>query len=110
MTAETALMLPLLVALAAGLVWLLAVGLAQVRVTDAAREAARATARGDTWPQAQELALRVAPAGASVERSTESGAVVVRVEADAGGPGGLLGRLVPDVRVGATAVAAAEEP
>ena len=45
-TAELALGLPLLLAVTVGLVWLLAVGAAQVRVVDAAREAARAAARG----------------------------------------------------------------
>ena len=54
-TAELALGMPLLVALTAGLVWLLAVGAAQVRTVDAARETARALARGDDssarpWP------------------------------------------------------------
>ena len=47
MTAELALVLPLLVAVTLGLVWLLAVGAAQVRTVDAARETARAVARGD---------------------------------------------------------------
>ena len=45
-TAELALGIPLLVALTAGLVWMLAVGAAQVRVIDASREAARVVARG----------------------------------------------------------------
>ena len=46
-TAELAMALPLLVAVTVGLVWLLAVGAAQLRVVDAARETARAVARGD---------------------------------------------------------------
>ena len=46
-TAELAMVLPLLVAVAIGLVWLLSVGAAQVRAVDAARETARALARGD---------------------------------------------------------------
>ena len=44
-TAELALALPLLFAVTVGLVWLLAVGAAQIRVVDAARESARAVAR-----------------------------------------------------------------
>ena len=52
-TAELALGIPLLVALTAGLVWMLAVGAAQVRVIDASREAARAVARGDDVAAAQ---------------------------------------------------------
>ena len=46
-TAELAMGLPLLVAVTIGLVWLLSVGAAQVRTVDAARETARAVARGD---------------------------------------------------------------
>ena len=46
-TAELALAIPLLLSLTIGLVWLLSIGAAQVRMVDAAREAARATARGD---------------------------------------------------------------
>ena len=39
--------LPLLLAVTVGLVWLLSVGAAQIRTVDAARETARAVARGD---------------------------------------------------------------
>ena len=47
-TAETSVVLPLLVAVTLAMVWLVAVGLAQMRATDAAREAARALARGES--------------------------------------------------------------
>ena len=47
-TAELALGIPVLVSLTIGLVWLLTIGVAQVRMVDAARETARAGARGDT--------------------------------------------------------------
>ena len=43
-TAELAMALPLLVAVTVGLVWLLAIGAAQLRVVDGARETARAVA------------------------------------------------------------------
>ena len=46
-TAELALVLPMLVAVTVGLVWLLAVAAAQMRAVDAARETARAVPRGD---------------------------------------------------------------
>ena len=55
--------LPLLVAVTLGLVWLLAVGAAQVRTVDAARETARALARGDEESAAVGRGLAVAPAG-----------------------------------------------
>ena len=38
---------PLLLAVTLGMVWLLTLGTAQVRMVDATREAARAVARGD---------------------------------------------------------------
>ena len=44
-TAELAMALPLLLAVTVGLVWLLSVAAAQLRVVDAARESARAAAR-----------------------------------------------------------------
>ena len=65
-TAELAMVLPLLVAVSIGLVWLLAVGAAQVRVVDAARETARALARGDDEATAVGRGLDVAPAGSRV--------------------------------------------
>ena len=107
-TAETAMVLPLLVAVAAVLCWLLAVGAAQVRTVDAAREAARVVARGDDPARAVALARRVAPPGAqvSVVRSGED--VTARVTARVPGPGGALA-VLPGLRLSAEAVAAAEE-
>lgn len=79
----------------------------QIRVVDAAREAARALARGDPSSAAVEAARRVAPAGAAVS-ITAGERVVVRVSASASPPAGsLVGGL--GVRVEAEAVALAEE-
>ena len=107
-TAELALALPLLLALTAGLVWLLAVAVAQVRTVDAAREAARAVARGDDAGAAVALGERGAPQGVrlSVTRSGER--VVVRARGRMSGPGGLLG-VIPGATLHAEAVAIAEE-
>ena len=66
-TAELAMVLPLLMAVTLGLVWLLAVGAAQVRTVDAARETARAVARGDDQAAAVARGLRVAPDGSRIE-------------------------------------------
>lgn len=107
-TAELALTLPLLLAVTTGLVWLLAVGAAQVRTVDAAREVARAVARGDTESEAVARGVRVAPDGASVTVSRTGGQVEVVVEADVSGPGGVL-EVLPSVTVRAEAVAAGEE-
>ena len=108
-TAELALGIPILVALAAGLVWMLAVGAAQVRVVDASREAARAVARGDDVAAAEAVALRIAPEDARVRVVPGDGQVVVTTSARVRGPGGLLASL-PGVTVSAEAVALVEDP
>ena len=108
-TAELALGIPLLVALTAGLVWMLAVGAAQVRVIDASREAARAVARGDDALAAEAVALRIAPEGARVSIEVGDDHVRVTTTSRVSGPGGLLAAL-PGVTVSADAVALAEEP
>ena len=67
--------LPVLVAVALGLVWLVALAATQVRVVDAARETARAAARDDGRASAVALGRRVAPDGATDHRAatTETG-------------------------------------
>ncbi|MCF6377952.1 pilus assembly protein [Nocardioides KLBMP 9356] len=106
-TAELALGIPLLVALTAGLVWMLAVGAAQVRVVDASREAARAVARGDDVTSAEAVALRIAPEDARVRIAEDEGRVTVTTSARIDGPGGLLSSL-PGITVSAEAVALVE--
>ncbi len=106
-TAELALGIPLLVALTAGLVWMLAVGAAQVRVIDASREAARAVARGDDLTTAESVALRIAPEDARVRIEVGASQVLVTTSARISGPGGLLASL-PGVTVSSEAVALVE--
>lgn len=108
-TAELAMTLPLLVAVTTGLVWLLAVGAAQVRAVDAARETARAVARGDVVAAAVERGERVAPEGATVSVGTDGTEVRVVVTGEVRGPGGLFGFL-PAAPVRAEAVSAMELP
>jgi len=74
-TAELALVLPLLVAVTIGLVWLLAVGADQLRAVDAARETARALARGDTTAAAVAVGLAVAPDGSRIAFMGKEGRV-----------------------------------
>jgi hypothetical protein len=100
--------LPLLVAVTVGLVWLLAVGVAQVRVVDAARETARAAARGDSDTEALSLGRRVAPPGAVLGLSSAGERVEATAAAPVTGPGGMFGFL-PPVTVSAAAVATAEQ-
>jgi hypothetical protein len=106
-TAETVMVLPVLVSLALGLVWVLALAATQVRVVDAARETARAAARDDGEASAVALGRRVAPDGATVTVRQDGDTVVVRVRATVRGPHGLLAFL-PGVDVHAEAVAAQE--
>ena len=107
-TAELAMVLPLLVVLTIALVWLLAVGAGQVRAVDAARETARALARGDDQASAVERGLRVAPPGSRMQVSRGDGQVRVVVTGRIEGPGGLLAGL-PAPELHAEAVAADEE-
>lgn len=106
-TAELALGTPLLVAVTVVLAWLLAVGVAQVRVQDAARETARAAARGDDAGAAVAVGRRVAPAGSSISLRASRERVVATVVAPMPGPDILL--RLPGVRLRAEAVALAEE-
>jgi len=106
-TAETVMVLPVLVAVCLATTWLVALAIAQVRVVDAARETARAAARADARASAVALGRRVAPAGARVSVSESGGSVSARVRATVRGPGGLLAFL-PGVDVHAEAVAAQE--
>lgn len=107
-TAEMALALPTLLAVTAALAWLLSVGAAQVRTVDAAREAARAVARGDDPGAAVAVGEQVAPDGVSVVVTTTGDRVVARASGQVPGPGGLFSFL-PGASVEAEAVALAEE-
>lgn len=106
-TAELAMSLPLLVAVTTGLVWLLAAGVGQVRVVDAARETARAVARGDPVDAAVRRGNRVAPPGAEVVVVRGAEEVRVVVTGKLAGPGGLFDFL-PAVPLRAEAVALVE--
>lgn len=89
------------------LCWLLALGVGQVRVHDAARETARAVARGDDAGAAVALGRRVAPAGSSVSVRSEEEHVVATVVAPVPGPDVLM--RLPGVRLRPEAVALNEE-
>ena len=76
-TAEAVMILPLLVATTLGLVWLLSLAVTQVRVTDAAREVARALAREESRGSAVDLGRQVAPGGSRIAVRQERGALLV---------------------------------
>jgi len=107
MTAEAAAVVPVLVAVAIGLVWLVALAAAQVRVVDAAREVARAAARGDADAVAVARGRQVAPSGTRFSISRSGTNVEVTPSAQVRGPGGLFGFL-PGVEVRADASTLAE--
>src|SRR3954451_17397234 len=107
-TAEAAMLLPVLFAFALGLVWVLAAAVTQVRVVDGAREAARAAARGDSDGAAVARGRQVAPSGARFTVTHSAGRVLVAVSSEVHGPGGLFDD-VPGLEVTSHAVAE-EEP
>jgi hypothetical protein len=102
-TAEAAVVLPVLVMFAMALVWGLLVVAAQIQCLDAARTGARAAARQDPAGSVVEVARAAAPRGARITVSREGDQVRVAVVAK---PPALRG-LPFEVRE--EAVAAAEE-
>jgi|SRR4051812_43105035 Flp pilus assembly protein TadG len=81
-TAETAVVLPVLLLVLAGAVSAVTVVGAQLRCVDAAREGARAAARGDDVATVISLAGRAAPDGARTTVSDAGPDVRVTVSAD----------------------------
>ncbi|RNL62190.1 pilus assembly protein [Nocardioides marmoriginsengisoli] len=106
-TAEAAVALPVLVLLAAALAWLVCFGVTQARTVDAAREVARALARGDDQVGAIALGRRVAPGGSRFEVRYDGEDVVVTVTARVRGPGGVFD-LVPALPARSVAIARKE--
>jgi hypothetical protein len=106
-TAETAVLLPVLVVVLAAAVWVLACLAAQLECVDAARAAARAAARGEAPPAVRATAHRLGPDGAVVVQSRGHGLVEVLVRAEVRPFGGVL-RALPSVPVSGRATAAVE--
>lgn len=106
-SAEAAVVLPVLVVLTAVLSWMVALGVTQARAVDAARETARALVRGDDAATSEKLGRRIAPDGSRFTIVTTLGEVRVEVVAKAAGPFGLFG-LLPGFEARSTAVARAE--
>ncbi len=106
-TAETAVVLPVLVLVLVALMGVAhAVGV-QLTVQDAARVGARAAARGESQAEVERLTRSVAPAGSAVTVSRSGGLIRVDVVAQVA-PFGAAARLVPELTVDAQAVAADE--
>lgn len=107
-TAETAVVLPVLVLVLAVLVFVLACVSAQLRCVDAARSAARLAARGEPAAVVQAAARAAAPEGAVVRVSRSGDQVLVVVDASVS-PFGRAARDLVRVPVSARAAALAEE-
>ncbi|MDK3257310.1 TadE family type IV pilus minor pilin [Blastococcus capsensis] len=103
-TAETAVVLPVLLLVLVGAVAAVTVVGAQLRCVDAAREGARAAARGEDLASVTAWAGRAAPDGARTTVVTGAGEVSVRVTAEVAP----LGPLPWRVTVTADAVALPE--
>jgi hypothetical protein len=80
-TAELVMALPMLAVVTLALVWLVSLGAAQVRLVDAARETARALARGEQEGLAISRGRDVGPPGTTISVRREGN--VVHVEARA---------------------------
>jgi hypothetical protein len=78
-TAETAMVIPVLVAVAGTLVWGVMAAAAQVRCVDAARAGARAAARSEEPAAVVRAAREAAPKGARVSVQRAGDMVTVRV-------------------------------
>jgi Flp pilus assembly protein TadG len=105
-TAEFAVVLPVLVILLAAVLAAGAAGVAKLRCIDAARSAARLAARHEPSSVALDAARSAGPQGASVQLSTVGELVRVQVTARVRLP--LPGR--PTVELSAASVAQLEEP
>ncbi|WP_063788398.1 TadE family type IV pilus minor pilin [Streptomyces chattanoogensis] len=102
-TAEAALVMPVLVAVAGALIWGLMAACARIECVDAARAGARMAARSETRAAVLRAARDAAPEGARVVLVREGDLVRVRVEARLPGPGRLTAQVTGE------AVALAEE-
>ena len=107
-TAETAVLLPVLLVVLAAAIGVLACVAAQLRCVDAARGAARAAARGEDASVVRSTGQRLAPPGARVVQSSSGDTVEIVITAQVRPFGAALG-LLPAVAVSGRAVAAVEE-
>lgn len=107
-TAEAAMVLPVLLVVLAMALWVLAAVSAQLRCTDAAGVGARAAARGDAPAAVVAAARSVAPSGAGVEVQQGPQVVQVVVRVEVRPLGGAL-QALPAFAVSGRAAAARED-
>jgi len=107
-TAEAALVIPVLLAVTMALCWGIAVGAAQVRLIDAAREGARLAARGESSDTVDAAVRRIGPPGTRADVSMSGDTVIVEVEAHVSPELPLVGDL-PGLWLESEVIAASEE-
>jgi Flp pilus assembly protein TadG len=103
-TAETALLLPVLLGIGYALALVVLIAADQIRCGDAAWEAARALARGVSSAQLSDIAARYAPAGAHTSAWSKDGSLTVEVDRDQS----IASRFLPSIRISATATVPCE--
>jgi Flp pilus assembly protein TadG len=103
-TAETALLLPVLLGIGYALALVVLLAADQIRCGDAAWEAARALARGVPSAQLSDIAARYAPAGAHASAWSKDGSLTVEVDRDQS----VASRFLPSIRISATATVPCE--
>lgn len=102
-TAETAIVLPVAVMMLLAGMWVVGVVVAHIRCQDAARDTARALARGDAHGTAESIGARAAPPGAEIQIDRQGADVRVVVVAEVRSDRPLL-RWAPTVRATGSAV------
>jgi hypothetical protein len=103
-TAETALLLPIIFGIGYALALVVLLAADQIRCADAAWEAARALARGAPAAQLSGIAGRYAPSGAHASSWAEDGSFTVEVARDQS----VVSRFLPSIRISATATVPCE--
>lgn len=103
-TAETALLLPVLFAVGYALTLVVLVVGDQIRCADAAWEAARELARGVPASQLPSLTAEYAPDGAHASETSGGGAMTVEVDRDQS----IASRLLPSIHISAKATVPCE--
>lgn len=101
-TAELVTTLPLLVLVTWTMVWLVSLASAQAELVDAARETARALARGDAEASAVARGRDSAPVGTSIEVIREGAVVRVVASVDVAAPVASFGVMVAHQHAEAT--------
>lgn len=103
-TAETALLLPILLGIGYALALVVLLAADQIRCADAAWEAARALARGVPAAQLPDITAQYAPAGAHAKAWSNDGSLTVEVERDQS----IASRFLPSIQISATATVPCE--